>query len=439
MSDVACLISVLLVLQMSGAAWLGSSVFLGGAAVWVAVFAVFGLYRVPRVAGRDDLREVVTASTLGSALLVLVFLDGRSGLRPVFGLTLVGTVLLEIATRSVWKSRLKRWREGGSLALRTLIVGTNDEADRVARSLLSPGSGFIPLGYVAGFDRIGTANGFHVLGRIDDLTAVVRDHGADCLFVASSDVSPTEMSVLARVARHEQLDVKIAANLPDILPSRVNVEVSDSGVAALSLTTARLSPGKAAVKRLFDVALGTGLLVATLPMMVVIAALVRLSSRGPILFRQDRITKDGRRFSILKFRTMFVEGDADVTPDDFDPTRTYFKMKDDPRVTKVGRVLRRYSLDELPQLWNVLRGDLSLVGPRPLWAAQVDGADDTFQHRHEVPAGLTGWWQVNGRSSVDVDEALKMDIFYIENWSLWLDLSILLRTIPVVLRSRAAY
>ncbi len=443
LSDAACLTVVLLCLQLSGAAkpgpLLGSLLLhIAAPTMWVAVFAACGLYRVQRLAAWDHFRQVVTATTLGCSFLVLLFLDIASGLQPIFGLTLSGSLLLELASRAVWKSVLKRSRQVGSLALRTVIIGTNEEADRLAHSLLSPRSGFIPLGYVARFDGIGTANGLHVLGRLEDLGTLVREHAVDCIFVASSGVCAAEMAIVARIARHQHLDVKIAANLPDILPSRINVEVSH-GVTVLSLAPAHLTPGKAAVKRLFDIAVSAGLLVATLPVMAVVAALVRISSRGPILFRQDRITKGGRLFSILKFRTMFVDGYVDISLYDFDPTRTYFKMKDDPRVTRVGRVLRRYSLDELPQLWNVLRGDLSLVGPRPLWALQVDSENDLFQHRHEVPAGLTGWWQINGRSNVDVAEALKMDLFYIENWSLWLDLSILVRTIPVVLASRTSY
>ncbi|MDQ4068020.1 MAG: sugar transferase [Actinomycetota bacterium] len=434
---------MLVCLQLSGAAGarslLGSFVLhIAAPIMWVAVFAGFGLYRVQRLAAWNHFRDVATATTLGCSFLVLLFLDSETSLRLTLAFTLSASLLLEWTSRAVWKSVLKRSREEGSLALRTLVIGTNDEADRVAHSLLSPHSGFIPLGYVAGVNRIGTANTLHVLGRMNDLATIVREHAADCVFVASTDLSDAEMAVVIRVARQHQLDVKIATNLRDVLPSRVNVEVSD-GVAALSLASAQLTPGKAAVKRLFDMAVSAGLLVATLPVMAIVAVLVRTSSRGPILFRQDRITKGGRRFTILKFRTMLVDGDVHISPQDLDPTRTYFKMKDDPRVTKVGRVLRRYSLDELPQLWNVLRGDLSLVGPRPLWTAQVDSASDTFRHRHEVPAGLTGWWQVNGRSNVDVDEALKMDLFYIENWSLWLDLSILVRTIPVVFASRAAY
>ena len=333
---------------------------------------------------------------------------------------------------------MERLRRRGSLAPRTLVIGTHDEADRVAHCLLLPDSGFNVVGYVALGGATGSANTVPVLGEIEDLTALVRRHAADCMFVVSSEVTPADMAVISRVSRREQLELRITATLPEVLPSRVSVEIVN-GTAALSLAPVRLTPARAATKRLFDLIVASCMLLAALPVMVVIGVLVRLTSRGPAIFRQDRVTKDGQIFSIFKFRSMFVDEDLDSPTQDLDPTRTYFKLQDDPRVTKLGRTLRRYSLDELPQLWNVIRGDLSLVGPRPLWALQVDPGLETFQHRHEVRAGLTGWWQVNGRSGVDVDDALKMDLFYIENWSLWLDLSILLRTVPVVLTSRAAY
>ncbi len=441
-SDAACLISSLLLLHWVGAAGELSQqqllfLFSAGPLAWVTVFASFGLYRVQRIPGWNHFREVSIATTLASSVLVLMFLDGRSDLRLSFALTWSCTLLLELVTRRLWRTRVKRLRQGGPWTLRTLVVGTNHEADELAHSLLAPGSGFEPLGYVAAGGGIGNANTLPVLATVDDLTTAVREHAAECLFVASSDVNATDMAIVSRVARQEQLEVRFAANLPEVLPSRVAVEVSN-GVVALTVTPVRLTPGKAAVKRMFDLGVGAFLLVAAAPVMAVVALAVRLSSRGPVFFRQDRVTKGGRIFSIFKFRTMVV--DEEQPPGlDLDPTRTFFKMRDDPRLTNVGRFLRRYSLDELPQLWNVIRGDLSLVGPRPLWTLQVDATAEMFQHRHEVAAGVTGWWQVNGRSSVDADEALRMDSFYIENWSLWLDVCILVRTVPAVLTRHAAY
>jgi lipopolysaccharide/colanic/teichoic acid biosynthesis glycosyltransferase len=188
-------------------------------------------------------------------------------------------------------------------------------------------------------------------------------------------------------------------------------------------------------KRAMDLVLGTVAAVLTLPIMLAIAAAIRLTSPGPALFRQDRTTVHGRRFKILKFRTM--EADAEVSVED--TTAPFFKMADDPRITRVGRFIRPFSLDELPQLWNVLRGDMSLVGPRPLPADQVDANDELLGPRHDVPAGMTGWWQVNGRSDLPAEEAVVFDRFYIENWSVGLDLRILVKTIGVLFDRRGAY
>ncbi len=443
LSDANCLAIGLLLVHVLGAVDLSGRgsrllLFIGAPVMWGTVFAAFGLYRVQRLATADHLRDVLFASTVGCSFLVFLLFDPRSSARSAFVLMWTCVLLLEVTSRHLWKAKLRRMRRGGVLGLRTVVIGTHHEADRLVHSLIAPDSGYNVVGYVSVARTVRAANTLPVLGDMQDLAALVRHHAADCVFVASSEVTPVELAAISRVARRQQLEVRISAALPEVIPSRVTVELAN-GIAALSLTPVRLTPAKAAIKRLFDVVVGSVLLLAALPVMVVIAGLVRLTSRGPVIFRQDRVTKDGRIFEIFKFRTMFIDDDLESPSLGLDPTRTYFKLQDDPRVTKLGKALRRFSLDELPQLWNVVRGDLSLVGPRPLWALQVDPALDMFRHRHEVRAGLTGWWQVNGRSSIDGEEALKMDLFYIENWSLWLDLSILLRTIPVVLTSRAAY
>jgi lipopolysaccharide/colanic/teichoic acid biosynthesis glycosyltransferase len=174
-------------------------------------------------------------------------------------------------------------------------------------------------------------------------------------------------------------------------------------------------------------------LLVTLPLWPVIALAVRLDSRGPVLFHQERVTKDGRIFRMHKFRTMRTGDPA------FDTTRPFFKLESDPRLTRVGGFLRKYSLDELPQLWNVLSGEMSIVGPRPLPADQVAANRELLSPRHVVPAGVTGWWQTNGRSRVTPEEALRLDLFYIENWSLTLDMYVVLKTFGAVVGRQGAY
>jgi lipopolysaccharide/colanic/teichoic acid biosynthesis glycosyltransferase len=171
----------------------------------------------------------------------------------------------------------------------------------------------------------------------------------------------------------------------------------------------------------------------------VIAASVRVTSPGPVVFRQRRMTKNGRVFTMLKFRTMVADAGLSPSAKVPDVTEPFFKLRDDPRLTKIGYVLRKFSLDELPQLWNVLRGEMSLVGPRPLTIEQIEADPELLEPRHEVKSGMTGWWQINGRSDVSLEDAVRLDLFYIDNWSLSLDLYILLKTAGVILRGKGAY
>jgi lipopolysaccharide/colanic/teichoic acid biosynthesis glycosyltransferase len=166
---------------------------------------------------------------------------------------------------------------------------------------------------------------------------------------------------------------------------------------------------------------------------------VNLTSKGPIIYRQTRVGRRGEPFTMYKFRTMIDEADRILEELHVDPSTPYFKLEDDPRLSRIGRTLRRLSLDELPQLLNVLKGDMSLVGPRPLPADQVEANRDLLEPRHEVRPGISGWWQIKGRSSLDSDQALRMDLFYIENWSLSFDIYILLKTVETVLGRRGAY
>ena len=199
-------------------------------------------------------------------------------------------------------------------------------------------------------------------------------------------------------------------------------------------------------KRASDLVIGTILLLLLLPLMTVLALWVKLSDPGPVFYCSNRIGKDGRVFSFWKFRSMVVDADQqrEALAEQNESDGRLFKMQNDPRVTAVGRVLRRWSLDELPQIWNVIRGDMNLVGPRPLPEGDLEGIDDDreiaywFELRHKVPPGITGLWQVSGRSELGFKEMVHLDISYIQNWSPWLDLKILLATVPAVLKGRGA-
>ena len=341
--------------------------------------------------------------------------------------------------RRLWRWYSYRLKSDGRLAMRTLIVGTNDEAGRLAQALNGRGLGFEPVAYVSTSGMMVSPDGLPVAGGIDDLGALIRDWAADCVFVASTAAGAQDMLRIVQTTRQAGIEARVSANLPQLLTSRLAVQPVGQ-VMALSLKPVRLTGSQTVAKRAFDLAVASIGLLCILPIWGVVAILIKLTSRGPVLFRQERVTKGGRVFRVYKFRTMVVDAARVLEERGIDPSAPFFKLGEtDPRLTTVGRALRMLSLDELPQLLNVFRGDMSLVGPRPLPAEQVAANLELLSSRHEVPAGVTGWWQINGRSNVDFEEAVRMDLFYIENWSLSLDLYILIKTVGAVLARKGAH
>jgi exopolysaccharide biosynthesis polyprenyl glycosylphosphotransferase len=319
----------------------------------------------------------------------------------------------------------------GVLALRTVIVGTNREAVDLSEQLRSPGSGFLPVGHVAVSSTSAQPPALPVVGGIASLAERLRDERIDCVFVASSEIRRVEMPQVLQIARQAGVDVRVTANLPELLTNRVSVQ-SVANRIALTLKPAQLSGTQALMKRAFDLVFAGALLLVTAPISIVAAIAIKLTSPGPVFFKQVRVTQGGREFRMIKFRTM--RDDLDLEALGFDPSVPFFKPEDDPRITKVGAWLRRLSIDEIPQLLNVLTGEMSIVGPRPLPVEQVNANAALLSARLEVPAGMTGWWQIRGRSSLDASAAVGLDTFYIENWSLSLDLYIVLKTFGAVLQ-----
>jgi exopolysaccharide biosynthesis polyprenyl glycosylphosphotransferase len=401
---------------------------------WLATFAGFGLYRPDLLSAPEELRRIVSATSVG---VVLVIVEGSLFAHPqprvpIVVLWLVATVC-ELGTRRIWRWHLARGRIAGSLAMRALIIGTDAGAARVGEALADAGSGFIPIGFVATGSSISGPGEWPsvpspVVGAIEHLEHLVRWHDAEAVFVMSGCVCPDEMLGIYRACRRAEVEVRVSANLPETLTSRVTLQ-DVKGTMALCIRPVTLRGANAVLKRAVDISLAAvGLVVLFIPSLLVIAA-IRLTSPGPAVFSQDRVTQGGRT----------MRPDREAFP--LDTTTPFFKMTDDPRITKIGAFLRRFSIDEWPQLWNVLIGDMSLVGPRPLPADQVDNIAerDVLLERHEVRAGLTGWWQINGRNDVTPEEAFRADAFYVENWSLTLDLYIVLKTAGALLRHRGAY
>jgi exopolysaccharide biosynthesis polyprenyl glycosylphosphotransferase len=409
--------------------------------VVLAVFSGFRLYGTHQFTPAEEFRRILLAVTLVVMGLGLLSFWSRSSLSRFWvALSWLLALLLALTTRRLWHYYCGRARARGRLTFRTLIVGTNDEAAHLARIMGREGLGFLPVGFVT-TDAPTSSNGsLPIMGSIAELRDVIRETVADCVFVATSSISVAEMGHVAKVVRLEGVEVRVTATLPQVLSSRISVQPV-GGVMALSLKPVRLSGSQAVAKRVFDLAVSSFGVLVTLPLWTAIALAIKLTSPGPVLYRQQRVGQRGAPFTMLKFRTMRVGAESML--EDLrrlnEATGPLFKLRDDPRVTSVGRWLRKWSLDELPQLLNVLRGNMSLVGPRPPLPEEVREYEDWQFDRLEVPPGITGLWQVSGRSELSFDEYVRLDLFYIENWSLAYDLFILAKTIPMILARKGAY
>jgi exopolysaccharide biosynthesis polyprenyl glycosylphosphotransferase len=402
---------------------------------WIVVFYAHGLYSTRLLTSVEEFRRVLAASTLGMVVIVMLSYWSQSSFSRLWVAVAWAFALgLELFSRAMWRLFTNHLKETGALRIRTIVVGTNGEAEGLRQRLNQKGSGFNPLGFFpAGELYVQSDADMNLLGKHGELTDVIRRTQAECLFIASTEVTPQTLAQLVKTARWEGVDVRVSAALPEMISSRVSVQ-SVGGIMSMALKPVRLTGPQAVMKRGFDLVLASIGLILLLPVVCIAAIAIRLETKGPIVFRQARITKGGRVFEMFKLRTM-TEPEAEYR---LDTSAPFFKLDQDPRVTRVGRFLRKTSLDEIPQLFNVIRGDMSLVGPRPLPVDQVEANLDLLASRHEVQAGVTGWWQISGRSLVRPEDAVNMDLFYIENWSLALDVYVLFKTLGVVLTRSGA-
>ena len=407
----------------------------------VILFRLFRLYEVHLISPAEEFRRLILAVSLTiTGLVILSFWSDWSFSRSWIAIVWGFSIVLCLLSRRLWHWFIARARRGGRLTLRTIIVGANEEAEALSRVMRLQGLGFTPVGYVASEHEPSKAENLPVLGSTRQLRRLIAESGVDCVFVASSAIRSEDVVDVARSARQAGVEVRVTANLPRVLTSRLAVQPL-GGMMTLSVRPVRLTKYQAAAKRSFDLVFASLGLIVTLPLWLVVAATIKMSSPGPVLFRQLRVGHRGKPFRMLKFRTMVIEAESmlDSLRTRNEASGPLFKLRDDPRVTRVGKALRRWSMDELPQLLNVLRGDMSLVGPRPCLPEEVREFEEWQFDRFEVRPGITGLWQVSGRSMLTFEEYLRTDLFYIDNWSLPYDLYILLKTIPILFSGRGAY
>ena len=403
---------------------------------FIGIFAAFRLYSAHRFGPAEEFRRIFYAVTVGiTGVVTLSFWTKAELSRQWVGVSWALCLLLMLGTRRLWHHVVWKARQRGALTYRTLIVGGNEEAGHFARVMSAVAAGFEPIGFVAVGEGRAEMGDLPQVGALEDLDASIRELGIECVFVASSALRERDMAIVTKSSRRQGIELKVSANIPELLSTRLSAQPL-GGVMVFSVWPVRLSGLQAATKRTFDLVGGSVALILSLILWVPIGLAVKLGSRGPVLFRQTRVGRRERPFTLLKFRTM-IEGAAaiDVPNDSEGPL---FKSKSDPRITTAGRFLRRWSLDELPQLLNVLRGRMSLVGPRPPLPEEVELYEDWQRDRLEVRPGMTGLWQVRGRSDLSFDDYVRLDLFYIENWSLAYDFYLLAKTIPAVLSGRGA-
>jgi exopolysaccharide biosynthesis polyprenyl glycosylphosphotransferase len=410
---------------------------------WVVLFKAYGLY--DRDAKRishstvDDLPWIVHAVLVGSLALWFLYrlFHGEKLVLAesavFFGLAVVSIFFARAAARTLARV--------AAPAERVLFLGGDAMAGVLIEKIRAhPEYRLEPVGYadIEGAHSPELPEEIPYLGDLGDLPTICAQMAIDRVVVASPDVDERALTDLIRGAAELNVSVNILPQMVDILGPSVAIDDVE-GVTVLGLAPPMLTRSSRALKRVVDVAIALPALVLVSPLVVVIAILVKATSRGPVFFSQERVGRGGRHFRMHKFRTMVRDADQQLEElRSSSAHSSWLLLEEDPRITKVGRFLRHYSLDELPQLWNVLRGDMSLVGPRPMPLDVDEKIAGWGRKRLDLTPGITGPWQVLGRTKIPFEEMVKLDYLYVTNWSLWQDIRLLIRTLPAVVRRRGA-
>jgi exopolysaccharide biosynthesis polyprenyl glycosylphosphotransferase len=407
--------------------------------ITVLVFWVGGLYR--RRESRAGLGQVVFSLGL-VALITLAFGLGTGYHFTTYGLTPTALVITAIfigVLRSSYEVLTRDVLQLAGVRRRAVLVG---EGERLAELLRTLGSGRAGIRYefVGAIAPNGDTGTLPLLGGLDALPRVLREHDVHELIVSDSGFDERDLLELVEEAHRFAVKVKVAPRTTELLLQHAEY-IPAEGAPLFELRPPALAGWEWAVKRTFDIVVSSLVIVAGSPLWAAIAAAIKVTSRGPVFYRDQRIGLGERPFGMMKFRTMYADAAErqDALEAANEASGPLFKIKDDPRVTRVGRFLRRFSLDELPQVLNVLWGEMSLVGPRPLPIRDYDQLQPWHRKRYLVLPGMTGLWQVSGRIDLSFDDLVRLDFYYIENWSIWLDITILAKTLPAVLARRGAY
>lgn len=400
--------------------------------------------------GPDEYKRVAAASLWLFGLIAIVSYVLRvDTARGYVGVALPAGLLGLLLARWLLRQHLSVNRQLGQSMSRLLLLGGPSAVAHLARSLeTEKHAGYLPVAvYTPGnidSPAIEPESGLPVLGTKADAKSIVsaiEACGADAVAVSAGvQLHPQTLRHLGWELAARNIGLIMAPALTDIAGPRIHTQ-QVAGLPLIHVTTPTLEGGQRVAKRLFDVVVSSCLIVLSLPVMSIVVLLIKLDSSGPVLFRQHRVGIEGKAFQMLKFRSMVVDAEQRLAhlKDQNEGSGLLFKMRNDPRITPVGRFLRKFSLDELPQLFNIFFGSMSLVGPRPPLPSEVAAYEQDVRRRLLVKPGLTGLWQVSGRSNLSWQDSVRLDLYYVENWSLAGDLLILIKTFRAVFRGSGAY
>lgn len=397
--------------------------------------------------GPDEYKRVLAATVhVFGVTAIIALATGADSSAAIFALALPIGALALPASRWTWRRWINRQRLKGHYLSKAVVLGEPNEVRYVIRQMaLKSGALFDILGVVvpdASTEKFGVdSDDFRVLGGLDDVVPVVKQTGATAVIVAGPlPGGNTAVRELGWTLEEYGAQLVLASGLTNVAGPRMHLRQIE-GLPLMQVDLPRYTGWKHLLKRTMDVVLASLALLVLAPVFLALAAVIRFDTAGPVFFRQERVGLNGTRFDMIKFRSMVVSAEQELAGllAQNQGAGVLFKMHNDPRVTRSGRWLRRYSLDELPQFWNVLRGDMSLVGPRPPLPREVEGYEGQATRRLLTKPGITGLWQVSGRSDLEWDDAIRLDLYYVENWSLLGDFLILWRTFKVMIHPEGAY
>jgi exopolysaccharide biosynthesis polyprenyl glycosylphosphotransferase len=385
----------------------------------------------------------IVASLVLVAVITMIFAIGSGHEFETYGLPPTALVLTAIfigLLRGSYDVITGDLLKFAGIRRRAILVGTGESVARIRRSL-GASRGGIDYDFVGAISTSSDGAGLRVLGQLSALPAVLAKNEVDELIVTDSDFSDRHLVEIVEQAHRRGVKVRVAPRATELLIERRGEYVPGQGIPLFELRPPVFVGADWVVKRGFDLLVSAIVAVVGLPIWLLIALAIKLESRGPVLYRDRRVGLNEREFDMLKFRTMRADAEAlqSQLEKENEAEGALFKIRDDPRVTGVGRFLRRFSLDEIPQVLHVLRGEMSLVGPRPLPVRDYELLEPWHRKRYLVLPGMTGLWQIAGRSSLGFDDLVRLDFYYLEHWSIWLDISILLKTLPAVIAARGAY